>query len=84
MGKFKSKKAAPTYNRPTATGGAVTRAWKTVAIKDLQVGDIVAGLGIINLIQPTCCDDYYVEAGESHQDSHAASEQVYAFVKKEN
>ena len=85
MGKFKSKAARTGFNRPQATGSSeINREWKTVTIKQLAEGDIIAGKGIVKTIFQTCRDDeYYLEAGEVTDQVFSSEEQVYAFVKKE-
>lgn len=83
MGHLKSKKTKTrTYNRPSAVGGEVDRVWKNIPAKYLQEGDIVANIGQVRLVMPTCDNEYYVESGISNETFFQADEQVYAFVKK--
>jgi hypothetical protein len=86
MGHFKAKPPKTGFNRPTATGSSgIDRVWKTVPIRDLVEGDIIAGMGIVKYVAPTCrADEYYLEAGEVVDEIFDAEEQVFAFVRKES
>lgn len=86
MGKFKTKAPKTGYIRPisamTETPG---REWRRVAVQDVQVGDIIAGMGVVKTIFQTCrSDEYYLEAGESVEGSFDATKEVFAFVRKVN
>lgn len=87
MGKFKNKKPRTGFSRPQAVAGEVVdREWKDVYPQFLQVGDIVAGKGVIVYHSLTCRNEVYVEAGipDSKEYHLPAKEKVKAFVKKGN
>lgn len=83
VGKFKNKKSVNSFSRPVATGSSeVHREWRNVEIRELAVGDIVAGHGRVNTIFESCDSTYYLVAGESTARFFAPDKIVYAFVKK--
>lgn len=83
MGKLKNKKARTGFTLPSTDITKVDREWRHVAVQDLQVGDIVADMGIVKTIEPTCRDTVYLEAGESVDGTIPLDTELFAFVKKE-
>ncbi len=86
MSRFKNKSSIPKpFSRPSIEAGTqVGRCWKEIEVKDLKPGDIVAGMGLVREILPTCGDDMLIDAGE-HVDNFLPSHQlVLAFVRKVN
>lgn len=84
MGRLKNKVANPQFNRPAIDSTKTNREWKNVAVKDLLVEDIVAGMGLVNYVFQTCGEDYYLNAGENNEAFFNPDHLVYAFVRKEN
>lgn len=85
MAGFRNKKPKLGFDRPKAVGGQeVLRAWSTVKMSEIQVGDIIAGMGLVRTVQPTCRDEIYVEAGENTELFLPPDDEVLAFVKKGN
>lgn len=82
MGQFKAKAPRTGFTRPSTDATKVDRHWKTVKIKDLEVNDIVAGMGIVKLVFQTCGAEYYLEAGDSVDQEFDPDTEVLAFVKK--
>lgn len=83
MGRFINKPPRTGFSRPATNLEKVERHWKDVPVQHLQVGDTVAGMGIIKLIMPSCDDTIYVEAGESNDGFIKHGTIFFAFVKKE-
>lgn len=87
MGRFKSKKPRTGYVVPVSIMSQdIDREWKDVYPQFLQVGDIVAGKGVITYHSLTCRNEVYIEAGipESKEYILPADDTVKAFVKKGN
>lgn len=83
MGKFKNKKPRTGFNRPQANlGSDVKREWKNTKVRDLQVDDIIAGMGVVKTSVETCDGQWYIEAGESTDDFFDPEMGLLAFVRK--
>jgi hypothetical protein len=85
---FKNKKVKPDLSRPSVdldrTG--ITREWRDVEVQDLLEGDIVAGMGVVVWLQPTCDGEMVIEAGLPETVTYyiTSPAKVLAFVKKES
>lgn len=83
MGRFKNKKPRTGFSRPQSVMSSdVQREWKSVQVKDLQIDDIVAGMGVVVFCAETCDGEWYVQAGESTDDFFSPDKSVLAFVRK--
>jgi hypothetical protein len=89
MAGFKNKKAKTGFNRPQATAGVVVdRVWKDVHPETLQVGDIVAGYGLVVEASgmPDCQDQVWILAGVPEAEDYFIDKDmlVKAFVRKDS
>lgn len=85
MGNFKTKKPNTGFTRPVANGSQnINREWKTIPAKDVQEGDIIAGMGIVKMTFEACDSTQYIEAGETTEIFLDLDTEVFAFVKKED
>ena len=85
MGKFKSRPAKTGFSRPTADVTKHNRHWVYVPAKDLQEKDIVANVGLIKLVSPTCDNQVYIQAGDGDKEYFFdLATEVFAFVEKGN
>jgi hypothetical protein len=83
MGRFINKPPRTGFSRPATNLEKVERHWKDVPVQELDLGDIVAGMGIVKTISPTCNNTIYVEAGEGNTGFFEYDMTFLAFVKKE-
>ena len=85
MGEFKARKPKVDLSRPVVDlGSNGTREWRTVKTKELQRGDIVAGMGRVEMTLEACDYTIFIEAGESTYDFFDPELEVFAFVPKGN
>jgi hypothetical protein len=88
MGKLKNKVVKPTLNRPSIDLDRThsPRVWKDVEAQTLDIGDTVAGMGLILYVGNTCRDEVSIEAGIPDAKDYFLNKTdiVKAFVKKEN
>jgi len=89
MAGFKAKKAKlPNGARPSVDFDRThaDREWKDVKAHQLDIDDIVAGMGVVLFVGTTCRDEIVIEAGKpDSKDYFLDRDQVVkAFVKKEN
>lgn len=84
MGRLKSKAPNPKFTKPSIDSTVVDRAWKNVEAQDLKIGDLIAGMGLINQIHRTCDEKFYVSAGESNEAFYSPDKVVLAFVRKDS
>jgi hypothetical protein len=88
MGRLKSKKSVPAFNKPRIeVGGSINREWRQTSAIDLVEGDTIAGAGLV--VKATVAYDPYkvvVHAGypESKMWVYNAWDEVLAFVRKDN
>jgi hypothetical protein len=85
MGHFKSKKAVPSFNKPsTNLNTEHNKEWRSALPNELSEGDILAGSGVIKAIFESCDGTWYIEAGDSTEDFFSNNVALYAFTRKVN
>jgi hypothetical protein len=85
VGEFKARKPRVDLSRPVVDlGSNGAREWRTVKMKELQIGDVVAGMGRVEMALEACDYTIYIEAGESTEDFFDPDIEVFAFVPKGN
>ena len=87
MAGFKAKAPRTGFSRPRSLGGQkVDREWREVYAKDLEVDDIVAGLGVVTQVDRKIRPFVSVVAGVPEPRTHNlyGLDTVKAFIKKEN
>jgi hypothetical protein len=75
------RKRAP-FKRPTVEIGSATRAWKTVSVSDVHVGDTVAGVGLIDRVRRLESTVHLTSVDGSIKDFDSSTS-VLAFVQKD-
>jgi hypothetical protein len=87
MAGLKNKKARVDLSRPSIDLDRTSspREWRDVSVLKLDRGDIVAGMGLIIDLQPTCRAEILIVAGVPERKEYWVADDaiVKAFVKKE-